>query len=64
VLVQVNEPWSHDQASDRNHTFALKRLSGNCLNLALEDSDIANRIKACLRIEHPAALDHKIVALC
>src|SRR5215510_5493195 len=63
VLVQVNESWSHDQASGENHTFAIKSLSGDFLNLALGNADIANSIKACLRIEHPAALDHKIVVL-
>jgi hypothetical protein len=63
VLVQINEPWSHDQASGGNHTLAIKSLSGDFLNLALRNADIANSIKACLGVKHPAALDHKIVAL-
>src|SRR6476660_344254 len=50
VLMQINEPWSNDQAFCRNHSLAFKGRSRDFLDLALHDADIANGIKAGFRI--------------
>src|SRR6476661_3103755 len=63
VLMQINEPWSNDQAFCRDHPLAFKGRSRDFLDPALADADIANRIKTCFRIDYTATLDHKIVAL-
>jgi hypothetical protein len=63
VLVKIDKPWSNDQASGGNHPLAGKSFSGDSLNFALRDANVANSVKACLRIEHPATLDYKIIIL-
>src|SRR5690348_3259512 len=54
VLMQINEPWSNDQAFCRDHALAFKGRSRDFFDPALADADIANGIKTCFRIDYAA----------
>ena len=63
VRVQIDEAWRNHQAGGVDGGAAFQRRSGNGLDLAAGNAQIANGVEAAFRIDDAAVANYQVVLL-